>query len=137
MLKLVSSSQLMKARARRYLQRLMACVNIKSLLLVAMFASMAHAQNVNIPTVDIDGVDEDTNGADIVIVIVKFIAKIVIWGAMGFAGFVALKTILKSWNEQKHNEQGRWAAVIGDSLGSVIMVILVILVGNWVLKFFN
>jgi hypothetical protein len=137
MLKLVSSSQLMKARAHRYLQRLMACVNIKSLLLVAMFASMAHAQNVNIPSVDIDGVDEDTNGADIVIVIVKFIAKIVIWGAMGFAGFVALKTILKSWNEQKHNEQGRWAAVIGDSLGSVIMVILVILVGNWVLKFFN
>lgn len=137
MLKLVTSSQLMRARAYRYVQRLMACVNVKSLLLLIMFASFANAQSVNIPTVDIDGIDDDTEGPDIVIIILKYIAKIVIWAAMGFAGFIALKTILKSWNEQKHNEQGRWAAVVGDSLGSVVMVILVILIGTWVLKFFN
>ena len=56
---------------------------------------------------------------------------------MLYAGFVALKTILKSWNEQKSNDQGRWGAVIGDSLGSVVMVIFVIAVGTWVLRFMS
>ena len=54
---------------------------------------------------------------------------------MAISGLVALKTILKSWNEQKSNDQGKWGAVVGDSLGSVIMVILVIAIGTWALTF--
>ncbi|WP_331351266.1 hypothetical protein [Cellvibrio sp. UBA7671] len=89
------------------------------------------------PTVEIDGIDADSDGASILVIILKYIARIAIWIAMLLSGLVALKTVLKSWNEQKSNDQGKWGAVVGDSLGSVIMVILVIAVGTWVLSFLS
>lgn len=138
MLKLVSLPQLLSARARAKIQALKKF--FPSLLLLTglvAIAAGANAQEITMPTVDIDGIDEDSDGADIIIIILKYLGKIAIWGAMLYSGFVALKTILKSWNEQKSNDQGRWGAVIGDSLGSVIMVIFVIAVGTWVLGFLS
>lgn len=138
MLKLVSTSDLMLSRVRYLLARAKSVINLKLILLLSLcIGSVAHAQNVNIPTVEVAGIDDDTDGANIAIILLKYIAKIVIWAIMGIAGFIALKTINKSWNEQKSNDQGRWGAVVGDSLGSVVMVILVISVGTWVLKFFS
>lgn len=137
MLKLVSLPQLLSARARAKIQALKKLLP-SLLLLTGLFAvAGANAQDITMPTVEIDGIDEDSDGADIIIIILKYLGKIAIWGAMLYSGFVALKTILKSWNEQKSNDQGRWGAVIGDSLGSVIMVIFVIAVGTWVLGFLS
>jgi hypothetical protein len=126
------------ARLRAQFQRWVSLFNLPLLLLVGLFSiNAAYAQDITMPEIDIDGIDEDSDGADILIIILKFLGKIAIWGAMLYAGFVALKTILKSWNEQKSNDQGRWGAVIGDSLGSVVMVIFVIAVGTWVLRFMS
>lgn len=137
MLKLVSLPQLLSARARAKIQALKKCLPSLLLLTGLVAIAGANAQEITMPTVDIDGIDEDSDGADIIIIILKYLGKIAIWGAMLYSGFVALKTILKSWNEQKSNDQGRWGAVIGDSLGSVIMVIFVIAVGTWVLSFLS
>lgn len=106
---------------------LMACVGV--------LAFTANAQDITMPTVAIDGIDADSSGDTILITIIKFVARIGIWAAMVMAGFVALKKILSSWNEQKQNDQGRWGAVISDSIGSIILVILVIAVGTWLLTF--
>lgn len=137
MLKLVSLPQLLSARARAKIQVFKK--SLPSLLLLTGLVAVAgaNAQEITMPTVEIDGVDEDSDGASILITIIKFIARIAIWIVMAAAGLVALKTILKSWNEQKSNDQGKWGAVIGDSLGSVVMVILVIAVGTWVLSFLS
>ncbi|HEX7763518.1 MAG TPA: hypothetical protein VF433_07890 [Cellvibrio sp.] len=137
MLKLVSLPQLLSARARAKIQVFKK--SLPSLLLLTGLVAVAgaNAQEITMPTVEIDGVDEDSDGASILITIIKFIARIAIWIVMAMAGLVALKTILKSWNEQKSNDQGKWGAVIGDSLGSVVMVILVIAVGTWVLSFLS
>lgn len=137
MLKLVSLPQLLSARACAKMQAFKKA--LPSLLLFTGLVTVAGANAVDItmPTVEIDGVDEDSDGASILVTIVKFIARIAIWIVMAGAGLVALKTILKSWNEQKSNDQGKWGAVIGDSLGSVVMVILVIAVGTWVLSFLS
>ncbi|AQT61903.1 hypothetical protein [Cellvibrio sp. PSBB023] len=137
MLKLVSLPQLLSARARAKIQALKKFLPSLLLLTGLVAIASANAQEITMPTVDIDGIDEDSDGADIIIIILKYLGKIAIWGAMLYSGFVALKTILKSWNEQKSNDQGRWGAVIGDSLGSVIMVIFVIAVGTWVLSFLS
>lgn len=138
MLQLVSPSRMVMARLRAQCLRWVSLFNLPLLLLVGLFSINAvHAQDITMPEIDIDGIDEDSDGADILIIILKFLGKIAIWGAMLYAGFVALKTILKSWNEQKTNDQGRWGAVIGDSLGSVVMVIFVIAVGTWVLRFMS
>ncbi|QEY16065.1 hypothetical protein D0C16_08760 [Cellvibrio sp. KY-GH-1] len=126
------------ARLHAQFKRWVSLLNLPLLLLVGLFSINAvYAQDITMPEIDIDGIDEDSDGADILIIILKFLGKIAIWGAMLYAGFVALKTILKSWNEQKSNDQGRWGAVIGDSLGSVVMVIFVIAVGTWVLRFMS
>jgi hypothetical protein len=137
MLKLVSLPQLLSARARAKIQAFKKFLPSLLLLTGLVAIAGANAQEITMPTVDIDGIDEDSDGADIIIIILKYLGKIAIWGAMLYSGFVALKTILKSWNEQKSNDQGRWGAVIGDSLGSVIMVIFVIAVGTWVLSFLS
>lgn len=138
MLQLVPPSRMVMARLHAQFKRWVSLKNLPLLILVGLFSINAvHAQDITMPEIDIDGIDEDSDGADILIIILKFLGKIAIWGAMLYAGFVALKTILKSWNEQKSNDQGRWGAVIGDSLGSVVMVIFVIAVGTWVLRFMS
>jgi hypothetical protein len=137
MLKLVSLPQLLSARARAKIQVFKKSLPSLLLLTGLIAVAGANAQEITMPTVEIDGVDEDSDGASILITIIKFIARIAIWIVMAMAGLVALKTILKSWNEQKSNDQGKWGAVIGDSLGSVVMVILVIAVGTWVLSFLS
>ena len=137
MLKLVSLPQLLSARARAKIQVFKK--SLPSMLLLTGLVAVAgeSSSTPSMPTVDIDGVDEDSDGASILIIIIKYIARIAIWIVMAAAGLVALKTILKSWNEQKSNDQGKWGAVIGDSLGSVVMVILVIALGTWVLSFLS
>jgi hypothetical protein len=137
MLKLVSTSQLVAARARAFFATSKKTLFALFCLSVLLGANSAIAQNITMPEVAIAGIDEDSDGSDIVITIFKFIAKIAIWIAMAIAGLVALKTILKSWNEQKSNDQGKWGAVVGDSLGSLIMVMLVIAAGTWILTFIS
>lgn len=135
MLKLVSLPNLLMARARAkwaaYKHAFFAVMVIAGLVA----AGTANAQDLTMPKVNITGIDDSSDGSKILIVIIKFVARIAIWIAMAVAGLVALKTILKSWNEQKSNDQGKWGAVVGDSLGSVIMVILVIAIGTWALSF--
>jgi hypothetical protein len=135
MLKLVSTSQLVVARARAFFATAKKSLFTLFCLSVLLGANSAIAQSITMPEVAIAGIDEDSDGSEIVITIFKFVAKIAIWIAMAVAGLVALKTILKSWNEQKSNDQGKWGAVVGDSLGSLIMVILVIAAGTWILTF--
>ena len=115
-------------------------VNLKTGLVfsfLALFVLNGYAQDINIPQVNIDGIDEDSTGDEIVVTIIKYVARIGIWAMMLAAGIVALKTILKSWNEQKQNDQGRWGAVMTDSIASVVMAVGVIAIGIWVLTFLD
>lgn len=104
-------------------------------LLWTLFAYSVNAQDITMPTVAIDGIDANSSADSILITIFKFVGKIAIWAIMVGAGVVALRSIIKSWITQKQNDEARWGAVIGDSIGHVIMAILIIAVGTWVLKF--
>lgn len=139
MLQLVTLGQLLKARACAKFSLAKKYISTSLLLVIGLLlVGAVNAQvDITMPTVEIDGIDDDSDGASILVTILKYIARIAIWIVMMGAGLVALKTILKSWNEQKSNDQGKWGAIIGDSLGSVIMVILVIAVGTWVLTFLS
>lgn len=138
MLKLVTFSQLLTARVHATIARYKKSISTSLLLVVGcLLVSSANAQDITMPTVEIDGIDEDTDGANILVVILKYIGRIALWIVMIVAGFLAGKTILKSWNEQKANDQGKWGAIVGDSLGSVIMVIFVIALCTWLLTFIS
>ena len=106
------------------------------LILTAMFFSASvSAQDITMPKVELDGVDEDTTGDSIVIIALKFVARIAVWAVMVGAGIVALRNIIKGWMAQKNNDEARWGAVIGDVIGNAVMVIFVIAFGTWVLTF--
>ena len=106
------------------------------LILTAMFLSASvNAQDITMPKVELDGVDEDTTGDSIVIIALKFVARIAVWAVMVGAGIVALRNIIKGWMAQKNNDEARWGAVIGDVIGNAVMVIFVIAFGTWVLTF--
>lgn len=135
MLKLVSLPRLLMARVSAKWAAYSHAIYTFLVMSVLFAANTADAQTLTMPKVNITGIDDTSDGSTIVIVIIKFVVRIAIWIAMAMAGLVALKTILKSWNEQKANDQGKWGAVVGDSLGSVIMVILVIAIGTWALTF--
>jgi hypothetical protein len=106
-----------------------------ALAVIALLPSVSFAQEVTFPTVDIDGVDDDSTGSEILVAIFKWAGRIVIWGVMGWAGVTCLKTILASWQEQKSKEAGRWGALVADTFGSVVMVMVVVAVGLWILSF--
>lgn len=106
-----------------------------ALVVLAVFPHESFAQTITFPKVDIDGVDDDSTGSEILVAFFKWAARIVIWGVMGWAGIICLKTIIASWQEQKSKEAGRWSALVADTFGSVVMVILVIAIGLWILSF--
>ena len=106
-----------------------------ALAVIALLPSMSFAQEVTFPTVDIDGVEDDSSGSEILVAIFKWAGRLIIWGVMGWAGITCLKTILASWQEQKSKEAGRWGALVADSFGSVVMVMVVVAVGLWILSF--
>src|SRR5687768_1085292 len=126
MITLVSTGQLALARSRAFFSRCLSALTAtpaKLVSLVVLFsAGFAYAQDITMPEVYIEGIDEDSSGDQILIVIIKFVARILLWAIMVIAGFITLKKILSSWNEQKANDQGRWGAVVGDSVGSIIML---------------
>ena len=139
MLQLVSFGQLLKARACAMLSLYKKSISTTFLLLIGLLlVGAANAQvDITMPTVEIDGIDADSDGVDIFAIIIKYIGRFALWVIMLIAGFLAGKTILKSWNEQKMNDQGKWGAIVGDSLGSVIMVIFVIALCTWLLTFLS
>lgn len=141
MMTLVSTGQISLARSRALLSRCLLALSATPaklvLLLVLWGAGFAHAQDITMPEVNIDGIDEDSSGDQILIVIIKFVARILLWAMMVIAGMITLKKILSSWNEQKSNDQGRWGAVVGDSIGSIIMLIGTIAICTWLLTFLN
>ena len=112
-------------------------LNVRIFLAIVFLSLVTgvQAQDVTMPTVEIDGIDEDTTGENIIIIILKFIARLAIWAIMVGAGYVALKNIVKAWNAQRNNDEARWGVVIGDVIGNAVMVILVIALGTWILGF--
>ncbi len=134
----VSSIDATKRQLTYFFAPLRGLINIHNAFVFSLLSLLAlngYAQDVTMPTVGIDGIDGDSQGDEILITIAKFVGRIAIWAMMCIAGFLAIKSILKSWNEQKQNDQGRWGAVIGDSVGSIILAILVIAIGTWVQGF--
>ncbi len=138
MLTLVSASQLACSRLSTAFRRMASMFSVKLLVLLALcVVSTANAQNITMPTVNIDGLDDDSAGDEILIILFKYVARIVLWVMMIISGYLALKRILISWNEQKANDQGRWGAVVGDAIGSIVMVIGVIALCTWLLSFLS
>lgn len=98
------------------------------------FASSAVAQDdstFRMPTATIPGVDEESNTADMVINLFKYVGLAVMWVLVILMGVVLVKNIIKSVNKVRRDEETKWADVLGDILGNAFVTLIVVVLASW------
>lgn len=110
-----------------------------SLLVVAALCitEPAFAQTFDLPTVDIDGVDENTPVTETVWLVFKFAVQFILWALVVIAGVVLIKNVLKSIAKVRRDEDGKWGDVAAESMGNAIVVILLIALSTGVTTWLN
>lgn len=104
---------------------------------VLTIAEPTFAQTFDLPSVDIDGVDENTPVTEKVWLIAKFAVQFVLWALVIFSGVTLVKNILKSIAKARREEDGKWGEVAGEAIGNSVVVILIIALSSGVLVWLN
>ncbi len=116
-------------------------VSLRLVTLLAMLAvSIAEptfAQSFDLPTVEIDGVDENTPVSETVWAVIKYGVQFVLWVLVVIAGVVLIKNVLKSIAKVRRDEDGKWGDVVGEAMGNAIVVILLIALATAVTTWLN
>ena len=102
---------------------------------VALPAFAADSSDFKMPTVTLPGASEDSDPVDMAINTFKFMGQMVMWVLVLIAGFVVVKNIVKSVNKVRRDEEGQWGAVVGDIIGNVVFLVLLIALATWVSGF--
>jgi hypothetical protein len=89
-------------------------------------------QTFDMPTVTIPGAGEDADPVDLAVSGFRFMGQMVLWVLVLIAGFVVVKNIVKSVNKARKDEDAQWGAVVGDILGNVVFLVLLIAIATWV-----
>jgi hypothetical protein len=96
-------------------------------------AAQSHAQaDFKMPTVDLPGVDADSDPVDMFVQAFKFLGQMIMWVFVVVAGFVVVKNIIKSINKVRRDEEGQWGAVVGEIIANVFVLVFLIVVATWV-----
>ncbi len=106
-------------------------------LAAVSIAEPSFAQTFDLPSVDIDGVDENTPVTEKVWLIAKFAVQFVLWALVIFSGVTLVKNILKSIAKARREEDGKWGEVAGEAIGNSVVVILIIALASGVLVWLN
>ncbi len=106
-------------------------------LAAVSIAEPTFAQTFDLPSVDIDGVDENTPVTEKVWLIAKFAVQFVLWAVVIFSGVTLVKNILKSIAKARREEEGKWGEVAGEAIGNSVVVILIIALSSGVLVWLN
>lgn len=103
---------------------------------LAISSQMSLAQVVfNNPEVAVTGLDGNQDPMQIFFIVFRYLGQGVIWLIMILTSFVMLKNIMKSINKVRRDEDGKWAEVVGDVVGNVVIMVLIIALGLWVNSF--
>lgn len=95
------------------------------------------AQDFDLPSVDIAGVDTDSTATEIVVAIIKYGFQMALWLFVLIAGGVFIKNTVKSVAKVRREEEGKWGDVIGDVAGNAVVVVLTIALASWVSSLLN
>lgn len=94
--------------------------------------AIAADQKFDMPTVTIPGAGEDADPIDLAVSTFRFMGQLVLWVIVLIAGFVVVKNIVKSVNKARKDEDAQWGAVVGDVLGNVVFLVMLIAIATWV-----
>lgn len=104
---------------------------------VLLFISLPSHADFELPTVSIPGITNSSSGIEIVIALIKYVVKMVLWVLVVLVGAGCIKNIIKSVHKVRRDEEAKWADVIGEIIGNVVIVITVILLAGWVTGLLN
>jgi hypothetical protein len=99
---------------------------------VMALPAFAADQKFDMPSVTIPGASEDADPIDLAVSGFRFLGQMVLWVLVLIAGFVVVKNIVKSVNKARKDEDAQWGAVVGDVLGNVVFLVLLIAIATWV-----
>ncbi len=111
-------------------------LTLVSLLLLAISVPSLAAE-FDLPAVNMPGVTNSSSAIEIIVAVVKYIVKMILWIFVVIAGVGFIKNTIKSVHKVRRDEEGQWGAVVGDITGNAAIVIVAILLAVWVTNILN
>lgn len=97
----------------------------------------SHAADFDLPSVSIPGVTSSSSATEIIVAVLKYAVKMVLWILVLIVGVGFIKNTVKSVHKVRRDEEGKWADVIGEITGNAVVVICAILLASWVSGLLN
>lgn len=99
---------------------------------LALAANSAFAADWDIPGVSaIDGLGDADDPGSMILIIGKWILKVVLWLVALVTGIVVVRNIAKAINKVHRDEDGRWGAVIGEIVGNIVTFLFILGFAAW------
>jgi hypothetical protein len=99
---------------------------------LALAANTAFAADWDIPGVSaIDGLGDADDPGTMILIVGKWILKVVLWLVALVTGIVVVRNIAKAINKVHRDEDGRWGAVIGEIVGNIVTLLFILGFAAW------
>lgn len=125
-------------QSRRWFARINPLFKLTALLALIFVADSALAADWDIPGVSaIDGLGDADDPGSMILIIGKWILKVVLWVAALGTGYIVVKNVVKAINKVHRDEDGRWGAVIGEIIGNIATFLFVLGLAAWLTAQFS
>jgi len=106
-------------------------------LLFILLCAPSIAAEFDLPSVSIPGVTSSSSTIEIIVQMIKYMVKMLLWIFVVIAGVGFIKNTVKSVHKVRRDEEAKWADVVGEITGNAAIVILAILLATWVTSVLN
>lgn len=106
-------------------------------LLFILVCAPSIAAEFDLPSVSIPGVTSSSSTIEIIVQMIKYMVKMLLWIFVVIAGVGFIKNTVKSVHKVRRDEEAKWADVVGEITGNAAIVILAILLATWVTSVLN
>ena len=125
-------------QSRMWFARINPLLKLTALMALIFVADSALAADWDIPGVSaIDGLGDADDPGSMILVIGKWILKVVLWVAALGTGYIVVKNVVKAINKVHRDEDGRWSAVIGEIIGNIATFLFVLGLAAWLTAQFS
>ncbi len=105
---------------------------------LALAANSALAADWDIPGVSaIDGLGDAEDPGEMILILGKWLLKVVLWIAALGTGVVVVRNIVKAIQKVHRDEDGKWGSIVGEIIGNVVVFLAVLAIAAWLLSSFT
>ncbi len=105
---------------------------------LALAANSTFAADWDIPGVSaIDGLGDAEDPGEMILILGKWLLKVVLWIAALGTGVVVVRNIVKAIQKVHRDEDGKWGSIIGEIIGNVVVFLAILAIAAWLLSSFT